>query len=243
MVSGPDDTQRTIILGRTGSGKTVFSCNLLASRSFDTMPWVIIDYKGDSLIEAICKQNRIKEITPYQKPPKKPGLYIMKPRPHLDDMALENWLMKVWAQEDIGLYIDEGYALPQKAAFDMILTQGRSKHIPVIALYQRPVYMSRFAVAQADFFGIFEQNDERDLKTTKSFVKPFRGPNGEEITVYEELPPYYCMWYDVGHGETSILKPCPGRNTILAEFRDRLQRRTSSAHRLDRWGNPIGAIV
>lgn len=222
MVRGPTDEQRTIILGRTGSGKTFFACNLLSAQPFDEMPFVIIDYKGDSLINTMVKQNKIKEIFPKDKPPKKPGLYIMRPRPHLDDDALENWLMQVWAQEDLGLYIDEGYALPQKNAFDMILTQGRSKHIPVIALYQRPVYMSRFAVAQADFFAAFDQNDERDLKTTRSFIKDFKAPNGSVYNVYSELPPYHCFWYDVSAGRTDILTPVPGRNTILANFRQRL---------------------
>lgn len=223
MIEGPTDEQRTIILGRTGSGKTFFACHLFSGQNFHEMPWVIIDYKGDSLINTIVKQNKIKEVKPTEKPPTKPGIYIMHPRPHLDDEALENWLMRVWAQENIGLYIDEGYALPQKAAFDMILTQGRSKKIPVIALYQRPVYMSRFAVAQADFFAAFDQNDERDLKTTQAFIKPAVAPDGSEITVYYELDRYYCLWYNVSEGKTSVLRPAPARNAILATFRDRLQ--------------------
>lgn len=222
MLRSPTDQQRVIVLGRTGSGKTQFALNLLSTRDLEKMPWVIIDYKGDETIDAVVRQNKLKEIKPDQKPPSKPGLYIMHPRPHLDDEDLENWLMQVWACEDIGLFIDEGYALPQKNAFDMILTQGRSKHIPVIALYQRPVYMSRFAIAQADYFAAFDQNDERDLKTTRTFIKDYVAPNGTKLNVYDELPPYHCFWYDVSQGRTDVLKPVPGRNTILAQFREAL---------------------
>jgi hypothetical protein len=203
----------------------VFACNLLASRSFHAKPWTIIDYKGDDLITKIVRQNNLKQVYPDDKPPTKPGLYYMKPRPHLDDMAIEGWLMRVWEKENHGLYIDEGYALPQRAAFDMILTQGRSKGIPVIVLYQRPVYMSRFATAQADYFAVFDQNDERDLKTTQAFIKPAITPEGERITVFSELPSYYCLWYDVNNGKTHVLKPAPGPSFILEAFRKRLAAR------------------
>lgn len=219
---GPTDEQRTVILGRTGSGKTFFAVNLLGYQNFDEIPWVIIDYKGDDLIGAVTRQNKLKEIQPDKKPPTKPGLYIMKPRPKLDDIALEAWLLAAWKQQDIGIYVDEGYALPQRDAFDMILTQGRSRHVPVIALYQRPVWMSRFAVAQADFFAIFEQNDKRDLKVTNSFIKDHVTSDGHVYNAYTKLPPYHCIWFDVNAATTDILKPVPGRNTILARFRERL---------------------
>jgi hypothetical protein len=83
--------------------------------------------------------------------------------------------------------------------------------------------MSRFAVAQADFFAIFDQNDERDIKTTQSFIKPAYAPNGGRIDVYTELDRYYCLWYDVSNGKTFVLKPAPGRRQILETFRARLQ--------------------
>lgn len=221
-VRGPTEEQRTVVLGRTGAGKTVFSVHLLSSRNYLEMPWVIIDYKGDQLISKLVEQNKIQVVDVHKDPPKKPGLYIMYPLPIIDDAAIETWLWKVWKQENLGLYIDEGYALPQRQAFDVILTQGRSKRIPVIVLYQRPVYMSRFATAQADFFAVFDQNDERDLKTTQAFIKP-AFYNGQKITVYTELPPYHCLWYDVGKGVTSILTPAPDEKQILATFRGRLK--------------------
>jgi hypothetical protein len=228
-VHGPTDQQRTLVLGRTGSGKSVFAIALLSTRNFDEMPWVIIDYKGEDLIGEIRKhcKSKIKTISVTDNPPTKPGLYWMKPVPKVDDDAMEIWLMKVWKRGHTGLFIDEGFALPQKDAFDIILTQGRSLHIPVICLYQRPAWMSRFAVAQADFFAVFDQNDERDLKTTKAFVKPAKMIDKEgnkvEVTVYSELPKYHCLWYDVGRGYSSVLFPAPDPKQILSTFKKRLR--------------------
>lgn len=220
----PDNTKRTTILGRTGAGKTVFAAGLLSRSDFVSQPWVIIDYKDDELIRDICEDNKIPQITPKDKVPTKPGLYVMRPMPKVDDALLEQWLFKVHATENCGLYVDEGYALPQADAFDIILTQGRSKRIPVISLYQRPVYMSRFAVAQADFFAVFEQNDERDLKTTKQFVTHAVSPTGQKITVYDRLPPHHCLWHDVGRGVANVLAPAPPPEQIRETFAARLRK-------------------
>lgn len=221
-IRGPTDTKRTVILGRTGSGKTQGGINLLSQMNFDQMPWVIVDYKGDELIEKIVKQNKLQTIDLTKNPPTKPGLYYVQPIPKVQDQLIEEWLWRVWKQENVGLFVDEGYALPQREAFDVILTQGRAKHIPVIILYQRPVYMSRFAVAQADFFAVFEQNDRRDLKTTNQFIGEKVLSNGTILNAYSKLPEYYCLWYDVGRGKTDVLSPCPSEQEILKTFRSRL---------------------
>jgi len=222
-----------MIIGRTGSGKSQFAVHLLSFQNWDKQPWIIIDYKGDDIIRDLCKQsmNKIKRIYPDKEPPKKPGLYYMNPTPKIDDEIVEKWLFKVWENgrykkhnkhNGTGLFIDEGYQLPQRDGFDILLTQGRSLKIPIICLYQRPTWMSRFAVAQADFFAIFDQNDERDLKTTAAFVKPVITPKGDRITVYNELEPYNCLWYDVNAGHSCVLSPAPSRKQILDAFKLRL---------------------
>lgn len=240
----PDDSSRTIVLGATGSGKSVFALFLLSNASWGHKPWVIIDYKGDELIEEILLANGwyskregrrtvivrgmgspIKELSPSDKPPTKPGLYYMRPDAKTDDDLVEAFLMAVYKKGNIGLFVDEGYAIPEKDALDMIMTQGRSKRIPVIILYQRPVYMSRFAVAQASYFACFDQNDERDLKTTKEFIKPVIAPDGRKITVSDELPSYCCIWFDVAKRKSIILTPSPDPDVIASVFTRRLQPR------------------
>lgn len=199
------------------------------------MPWTILDYKGDRLINRIVHEHQLKEIRPDQKPPTKPGLYRMLLRPKYDDEAIEIWLQQVWKQQNHGLYIDEGYALPQRGAFDTILTQGRARHIPVIALYQRPVWMSRFAVAQADHFAVFEQNDDRDLKTTQSFIRPFNR-DGFKVTVYDQMPPYYFFWFDVNRNTTDIARPGPNEKEILQNYRYRMYPKSAA-------GNYVGELI
>lgn len=224
----PTDQDRTVILGRTGAGKSVGAMWLFSMANFTEMPWVIIDYKGEDLIQKLLKQNKtIKKIDCHDKPPTKPGIYWMQPLPKDDDDAVEEWLKKVWAQNNVGLFIDEGYAIPQKSAFDRILTQGRSLHIPVIVLYQRPVYMSRFAVAQSNFNMVFDQSDKRDLITTGQFVKePVL--HGKSLPIKTKLPKYYFIWHDVGEDTSVICSPVPNGKTILKTFKERLTKTSTS---------------
>lgn len=230
MLRTPDNTNRTIVIGRTGTGKSQASLSMLANQNYDEQPWVMIDYKGDDHLLALMKTCRglIKTIKVEDKPPKAPGLYYMHPRPKLDAEAMEAWLMAVHKQGSVGLFIDEGYAMPNygdSPAFTLILTQGRSLHIPVICLYQRPVWMSRFAVAQADYVRVFKQGDIRDKKTVTNYCTPAILPNGSKLGPMEidRLPDYYSLWHDVGRGNTAVLLPAPGRASILQKIKMRLK--------------------
>lgn len=189
------------MLGATGSGKTQAGLWHLSKRNFDAMPWIIIDYKRD---ESICALPA-KEIG-QNRCPKSPGLYVIHPLP---DDDIENMLWSIWQRENVGLFIDEGYMIGRNSkAFNAILTQGRSKHIPVIMLSQRPSWISRFCFSEAEFFQVFRLTDERDRKTVESFLP-------ESL---ERLPEYHSTYYDVGKNEQVILSPTPEFNALRADF-------------------------
>jgi hypothetical protein len=223
----PDATHRLIVLGRTGSGKTVGGVGILSKQNFDQQPWTIIDYKGDELIQKVQSSfpKYVKEIDVNKGPPDRPGLYVVRPLPDIDDEALEQYLWECWRKQRHGLFCDEGYMIPStSSAMKAILTQGRSRRVPVIALYQRPVYMNRFAIAQADFFMVYDQNDERDLATTAQFIKPVILENGSRITVFSELPRHHFLWYDVGEGRSAVCRPAPAPDDILETFARRFHK-------------------
>ncbi len=236
----PSMTDRTLMLGRTGSGKTVFSMFLLSQQDFMNYPWTIIDYKQDELIDAVfkIKSPYIHTLKVGAKPPKKPGLYRLCPDIVNDDEAVNEYLYAVYRQENHGIFIDEGYAIPnarENKPLNAIFTQGRARNTPVICCYQRPVYMSRFAVAQASFISHFEEDDDRDLKTSQQFMRAAVAPDGSKVTVFTELPKYQSLWYDVSKGKTVVLSPCPDDKEIVRIFQRRLG--ASSPQR------KIGAIV
>ena len=202
----PRDDERVAIVGRTGSGKTLAALWQLSLRSYPTMPWVIIDYKGD---ENISRIPRLKEIAVKSDPPNKPGLYAVRPLPHQND-DVENFLWKIWEKENTGLYFDEGYMFANSDALRALLTQGRSKNIPIIILTQRPTWISRFVWSESDFIQLFSLSNARDQKTMR------------EIMPFKSIPTHYhSVWHQVKDGQNFLLRPVPNMNTVLATIRER----------------------
>lgn len=213
MTNLPRYDKRTSVLGSTGSGKTQFAVWLLSLRDFDKRPWVIFDFKGDELIEAINPQ----EISIFDNPPKKPGLYVVRPIPEMHDEAVKNFLWKCWAKGRIGLYIDEGYMLgARNPALNACLTQGRSKHIEMIVLSQRPKWMSKFVFSEANYFAVFNLT----LAEDRDYVRAYIGETNVTL-----LPRYHSLWYDVDKQEACQFGPVPDRKTLIASFDERLKSR------------------
>jgi hypothetical protein len=208
----PRDDEHTTIVGRNGTGKTQFGAWLLSAQDLKAKPWVILDYKGEELLNSIP---RIRQID-FKDAPKHPGLYILKSRPDLEDDT-ENWLWKIWEKENTGVFIDEGYMLPEirKGAFSALLTQGRSKRTPVITLSQRPVRVDRAALSEASHLIAFDLNDRRDHKSLEEVV-----PTG---FMKNAVPKFHARWYSVKKDFTWIVKPVPDAETIVDAINTQLE--------------------
>lgn len=207
----PDETNRIAIVGATGSGKTQAELWQLSIRDIDTRPWVIFNWKGDKSIDGIPGA----EFIDLDTIPIKPGVYIYHPRPD-DSAEVEKIMWEIWERGGIGVVIDEGYMVGDRnPAFRSILTQGRSKEIPVIVLSQRPVWMDRFVFSESEFFQIFRLQHSKDRKAVQEFIpKP----------IDERLPEYHSYYYDVARDKVSVLKPVPQLDVIYSTFARKLVR-------------------
>jgi hypothetical protein len=212
----PSDSEHHAVYGMNGSGKTVFALWCLSMRSFDKMPWIIIDFKRD---EMIAKIPRLEEIGIDDNPPKRKGLYVVRPLPSdADDGIVTEFLMKVWARERTGLFLDEGYMIkPTDRGLKAVLTQGRSKHIPVIALSQRPSWISPFIHSETSFKSVFFLQMPQDVQRVQEWLPPGVEPR--------DLPPHHSYYYAVKTRQIARLSACPDENAILQKFDDKFVRR------------------
>lgn len=200
----PGATDRTAVIGRTGSGKTYLAVWLLGLQDLTKRPWLIIDYKYDVLIKKLRAKKVGLSWTPRSWT--KPGLYIVHPRPD-EEEEVENLLWRIWERGNCGVYIDEGHLLPDNEAFKTLLVQGRAKRNPVIVLSQRPTLVSRFVFSEASYMAVFALNDRRDQLTVENF---------SPLDLSIKLPRHYSWWYSVGEDTKIVLKPVP-EASILTE--------------------------
>jgi hypothetical protein len=206
----PDVSHRVSIMGHTGSGKTQFGVWLLSYAAFDKQPYIIFDFKIDDLINSI---ENVNEMDVHDALPKHPGLYIVHPHPD-DEEGIEGLLTRIHEKGSIGIYIDEGYMIPKYSkAFPRILTQGRSLHIPVITLTQRPVYINKFVFTESNFFCVFHLIDRKDRLRIQEFMP---------ADLDEAYPRFHSRWFDVAENMVLPLTPVPTTDKILERYRDRL---------------------
>lgn len=203
----PNNTQRHAIYGQTGSGKTVAGLWALEKRDFLRRPWVLLDFKRDKTIRRIP---RLEEIDVRHRPPskKQPGLYVIRPRPD-EQPEVDALLWKLWEQENIGLFVDESYMIPRLSKpWTAVLTQGRSKNIPLIGLSQRPSWLSPFFMSEADFHQVLHVQKPEDVKALREWLPGLQQTKRD----------FHSQYYDVASGDMTYLKPVPDEEEILDRF-------------------------
>lgn len=209
----PGASDRITIVGRTGSGKTMAALWHLSHANFHRQPWIVIDPKIEETINSI--DGAIQYDMESSQLPKRPGIYIVHPRPTEDGLKqLNEFLLSIWEHENIGVYCDEGYLYADGDGFVSCLTQGRSKHIPMIICSQRPVMISRFCFSEANFFQVFSLNDKRDRAVVKGFVPLEKNFEQKE---------FFSWYYDVSKNRLFQMAPVPPANELVGRIEDRLE--------------------
>jgi hypothetical protein len=216
----PTSAHRQLVVGTTGSGKTQAAVWNLAHRNLKSAPWIALNHKGDELLNSIEGAQHVD----LDFIPKKPGLYVYHPVPENDDDAVRALLWAIHRKGNIGVYVDEGYMIsPRDPAQNALLTQGRSKKIPMIISTQRPVGLTRLARSESDFFQVFYLKNKDDRKVVQEFIpvdleELMVAPVNEE----PKLPRYHSLWYDVHRNRLFKMQPVPSADDILDMFRPQL---------------------
>jgi len=208
VLPGPND--RTIVLGGTGTGKTIGGAGILARQRFDKRPWVALDFK-DEILWDMVGDPPMRKLQLGNMPGKK-GLYRMHVDPGQED-ELEEWLWNIWRRGNCGIFVDEVGLIDRNSdAMKGILRQGRSKMLPVIACTQRPVDICREFYSESQYKMVYRLDDVRDYKTVSMFT------GGHDVT--ERLPDYHSHWVDTKQGAHFKLGPWPEPKETARQLRE-----------------------
>lgn len=207
-------------MGRTGTGKTVAIMWHLSNANLKSKPWIVYNFKNDEHIESL--PNTVDVDFDFIPKRKDTGIFVLHPSPgdakssiRGEQSELEKHLWKLWGRGNCGLVCDEGFIIGDNEAFDCCFVQGRSKHIQMLVGTQRPVWLTRFAYSESDFFQIFHLNDIRDKKIIEGFV-PI------DYSHEEVLPDFWSWYYDVGKNKLWKFKPVPDMDEIRAKIESKL---------------------
>jgi DNA helicase HerA-like ATPase len=223
---GPSD--RVTVMGMTGSGKSTFALWLFAeSADFNKKPWVLVDFKGDDIITRLP----IDDIKISGRIPTEPGVYRLSPDPR-ETGDVEGWLWRAWERGDIGLFFDEAYMVPEYkgsanagGAFKAILTQGRSKNLPVYILAQRPVDLNRHVYSENTFLSLFRLKSRKDFEKILDSV-----PDDENVWTDElKLPEHWSRWYDARRNKSFVMKPSPPPDEVIRIITERIGEKSKRA--------------
>lgn len=202
----PKHGERALIIGQTGSGKTAFARFLLTR-----MPGSIIyDTKHEPKFNRLSKKvvKTVAEAMEAFREDDKLEYVIVRPpvavsfEPKLlDEMLMEHYE----TARNVTAYLDEVYQfhLGGKAGSGLLalLTRGRSRGITTVMSTQRPMWLSRFCLTEAQRFYIFNLVDKRDWKTISEIV-----PGSEKLA---KLPRYHFYYYDYDLDRPVLYAPVP----------------------------------
>lgn len=219
----PDNTNRTVVIGRTGTGKTVCGLWHLSNYDFNALPWVVFNLKGDEHIESIQRATFLDDLS-WVPGKKDRGLFVVSPTPYdlegnsKERSRFDTMVLKLWERGNVGIFVDEMHPIGTSKPMVLCLTQGRSLRIPMILCTQRPVWITKFAFSEASFIQVFDLNTEDDIDTVESFV-PIEWDNENK------LKPHESFYYEVAANKLYRFKPCPNMDEVRAVFEEKLPRR------------------
>lgn len=237
----PMQGERALVVGQTGSGKTQFvrwlmeRSPLMVSGEINS-PMLIYDTKDEPKFESLPRSaigSTIEQIDDLLDDPANDFVIWRFPHrvltnPTQLDLYLEyhylNW-------RGVDAYIDELYQFHDSGragpGLTALYTRGRSKGITTIAATQRPAWISRFAISEAQKFYCFYLGLEDDLKRMTK--------DARMVGITD--PPEYHFWFKrqgreaprlmkpirldgaSNQGYIDVPKPQPGDENPTAEIR------------------------
>lgn len=172
--------EHVAVIGMNGSGKTTLERTLLEKRKWRVM---LVSKPDDLVWKGWTTVTRAKDVNPLRG-----TSYRLQPPLESARTEFRECLNKVWHQGSWCVVLDELYFLQYlglERDVVKLLTQGRSKHITVVAGVQRPYQVTRFALSEPVHVFAFTLGDRRDLRALAEGVSDAYAREVSKLKQYE----------------------------------------------------------
>lgn len=203
--------ERGLIIGQTGSGKS-FGAAWMARHAEQRV--IIMDTKHEPLFDRLPKPGEealivssVAEMLEAVKRKKGAEYIIVRPPSTVlaEPETLDGYLAAIYEHaRDVFTLIDETYTFHTNgrahAGLIGMLTRGRSRGLTTLMGTQRPAWVSRFCLTEAQKYYVFRIADKRDWNTLSS-VGPF---------IQRQIPKYHFLYWIQGEDESPrLMAPLP----------------------------------
>lgn len=198
---------RTLIAGRTGSGKTTLAAWLMQSRN--RQRWIVLNPKhttGYATLEDSVSLRKFDSRKLSRELDKNRFVILNFSPAESDNVFMDDVLNYIHnAYDNVGICVDELYTIHNNTrpgnGLVSILTRGRERKQTFIGLTQRPKWISRFCFSEADNICGMSLNLDEDRKR-------MRDDSGcDEFLV--KLDSHHWLWYNVAQDVVTHWSPIP----------------------------------
>lgn len=201
------------VFGRTGSGKTFMTTDLLNIRNGYIIAFGV--KKEDESLDYLIKKEGFQRITSWPPKPEQEGQKRFILWPHIekpDDIdacrpIFAEALDKIYSQGGWTIYLDEVRYMSQRLKLAQPLSDiwilGRSSHLTLVGCTQRPTWVPLEMLTQASHVFLFAVNGQDDLQRLKAL--DIRNKD-LVVPIVSRLPQYHCLYINTVTGEMLVTK-------------------------------------
>ncbi len=193
--------ERGLLVGKTGSGKTMGATFLLRHLP---PPIIVLDTKGDDHLPRSFDPRITDRVDGLTDRIDQPITIVTPTASELIDVAgLDDWIGSLPAPAT--LYIDELYQVhfgSGRAGPGLVglLTRGRSRGMTTLMSTQRPAWISRFCLTETENFYVYRLSDPADRDRVARLTAP----------QIERIPRRFHFWfYRQGRAAAVLYSPVP----------------------------------
>jgi ABC-type dipeptide/oligopeptide/nickel transport system ATPase component len=203
--------ERGLIVGQTGSGKTVGAIHHLRMVPGQV---IIIDTKIEPEFDRIALHKDEISLSVDSRPAMRKAIekdfdyLIVRPKIEdlLDPTLLDEYLLDLYyLARGKTVYVDETYMFHRGTQAGPgavgLLTRGRSKGITLLSGSQRPAWISRFFLTEAQRYYVYQLADKQDKKRLTDVIPDF-------LTL-DSPPKFSYHYYDRGLSGAQLKRPVP----------------------------------